>query len=102
MNTPVPELDDLRNLFERFRRAGWITDVVVSGEEFSPEFTPLGLRRLKSLVENFADIRAAGFEFTSLAAGEARDCVAELLPPNFPPREIMALFGFIKLHNLRK
>jgi len=93
---PMPIADDLRNLFQRFRRAGWITDFADCDGNFKLDYTPLGLRRIAALVEGFRDVRQSGFEYTSVAAGDVRECLAELLPPNLSQAEFMAFFGFIK------
>jgi hypothetical protein len=96
MTLSMPSEDDLRSLFGRFKRAGWISDFTESGGAFVPIFTPVGLQRIDTFIDGFKDFRESGHEFTSLAAGEMRDCFAELLPPNLTQREYMALFGFIK------
>lgn len=92
----MPEAGDLCTLFERFHRAGWITGFTESDGAYDLNYTPLGRQRVDSLVLGFKDIRESGFEFTSLAAGETRDCVAELIPPKLSQKEFMALLGFIK------
>jgi hypothetical protein len=100
MTPPMPSLDDLRSLFKRFKRAGWITDFTCDGDSFELAYTPLGRQRIRTLIDGSKDFRESGFEFTSLAAGEMRDCVSELLPPNFSSTEFMALSGFIDFRSM--
>ena len=95
MNGPMPQASDVRKLLERFQRAGWISVFSAIGDSFDLQYTPTGILRIKTLREGFKDLKHSDYEITSLAAGETRDCMAELLPPNFSGLEILALFGFI-------
>jgi hypothetical protein len=87
--------DALRSLFERFKRAGWISDFSLNDLVFDLKYTPLGLQRIDAFKNGAKDFKDSGFEFTSLAAGELRDCFAELLPPKLSINEYMAFFGFL-------
>lgn len=91
----MPEASDVQSLLERFQRAEWITGFSGQNGKFSVEYTPKGIDRVQKLRAGFKDLKAAGYELTSLAAGETRECVAELVPPLMSPAETTALFGFI-------
>src|ERR1700761_8601688 len=95
MDFQTPTLKDVTDLLERFKNAGWIESFEPKAEDFKIKYTQIGINKLQTLTMSFEDFKESGFEFTSLPAGQARECLEELIPPKFSTGEMAALIGFV-------
>jgi len=98
----LPSAEALQRLVERFARARWIHQAMVTPEPFAIDFTELGKERILQVVSFLEETNSKSFPDPSdfKATAKGRELIAhleqvlkDLTPPNLTMPERHSLYG---------